>query len=258
MSIAVEQRGCVRIFSFDRPEKRNALALATIESLLSNLREAEADPDVRGIVLSHRRAEGQLNVFVSGGDLDELAGLLDRDDGADAVLSMGEHLRALETSPLPVVAALSGEAFGGGCELLLLCDAVFAEPSAGLTFRHAAMGLSPAWGGAERLLHRVGPLAARELLFTAARVDAQRATTLGLVNAVVEDAELAAVDYIERIAKHERGVIAEQKDLLRQLARLAEGAAGEVERATLHKLFGQGENRRVLNHHLQRRAQKRG
>jgi enoyl-CoA hydratase/carnithine racemase len=99
VSIAVEQRGCVRIFSFDRPEKRNALGLATIESLLSSLREAEADPEVRGIVLSHRRAEGQLNVFVSGGDLDELAGLLDRDDGADAVISMGEHLRALETRP---------------------------------------------------------------------------------------------------------------------------------------------------------------
>jgi enoyl-CoA hydratase/carnithine racemase len=249
--LAIERVGAALVLSWSRPEKRNAIGREQALALAAAI--AEAPSDVRGVVL----ASAHEGVFVSGGDLDEIASQLERgSEGADAIAEVGDVLAAIETAPVPVVAAVRGEVFGGGCELLLLCDAVFVEERAGLSFRHARMGLSPAWGGAPRLLERVGPLAARELLFTGRRVSAIECASLGLVNEVVPDARARALAFVEAVAIHDRGVVGAQKRLLRELGRAARGgdAAALLERQTLRELFGVGENARVLEAHRAKRT----
>lgn len=250
-TLVVERVGAALVLTLSRVAKRNAIGREQAEELASLLEDLEED--VRGVVL----ASGHADVFVAGGDLDEIASLLELgSDGADAIASVGGVLATLEAAPVPVVAAVAGEVLGGGCELLLLCDAVFAEERAGLSFRHARMGLSPAWGGAPRLLQRVGPLAARDLLFTGRRVSARECVALGLVTEVPVDARARALAFVESVATHDRAVIAAQKRLVLELERAARGgdAAADLEQRTLRQLFAVGENARVLAAHRARRS----
>jgi enoyl-CoA hydratase len=250
-TLSVERVGAALVLTLSRTAKRNAIGREQAKELAAVLEDLAED--VRGVVLvsSHE------DVFVSGGDLDEIAALLELGpEGAEAIASVGAVLGVIEAAPVPVVAAVAGEVFGGGCELLLLCDAVFAEERAGLSFRHARMGLSPAWGGAPRLLQRAGPLAARDLLFTGRRVSARECLALGLVTEVADDARARALSFVESVAHHDRAVIAAQKRLVLELERAARGgdAAAELERSTLRGLFAVGENARVLVAHRARRA----
>jgi enoyl-CoA hydratase/carnithine racemase len=243
MSVRVDQRGHARLVTVSRPEKKNALDLRTADALREAIDAAAGDDEVRGIVLL-----GEGDVFLSGGDLGEIARALEEGDGAERVLEMGHLLGAIERAPVPVVAAVTGDVFGGGCELVLLCDFVIAEASAGFSFRHARMGLSPAWGGAARLLERVGPQHAARLLFTADRVPAAEAVTLGLAASCVPDGSAAAhaLDFVERVARAERAVIAEQKQLFARLRAEARGSAAEIEAATFRALWAQPAHRAAM------------
>jgi enoyl-CoA hydratase/carnithine racemase len=243
MTVRVDQRGHARLVTVSRPEKKNALDLRTADALREAIDDAAGDDEVRGIVLM-----GEGNVFLSGGDLGEIARALEEADGAERVLEMGRLLGAIERAPVPVVAAVTGDVYGGGCELVLLCDFVIVEASAGFSFRHARMGLSPAWGGAARLLERVGPQHAARLLFTADRVAAAEAVTLGLAASSVPDGAAAAhaLDFVERVARAERAVIAEQKQLLARLRAEARGSAAEIETATFRALWAQPAHRAAM------------
>lgn len=256
--IAEETRGHARILRFDRPEKRNALSKADVLSLADHLRAAGADPSVRGVILAAAPSPAERRVFVAGGDLDEIAALyeLGGDAGADAIIEVGQALDAIDACAVPVVAAVAGDTLGGGCELVLRCDAVFAESHARFSFKHAAMGLSPAWGGAHRLVLRLGLLRAKELLFTARAVLAEEAFAMGLVTEIAQHAEARALAFIDTVAAHDRTVIASQKRLLQQLAAatLDPALAASLQRTTLRSLFGVGANERVLLAHRERRA----
>ena len=243
MTVRSDQRGHARLLTVARPEKKNALDLATVEALAKAIDEASRDDSVRGVVLL-----GEGDVFLSGGDLGEIARALEETDGAERVLSMGRLLGAIERASVPVVAAVTGDVFGGGCELVLLCDFVIVEASAGFSFRHARMGLSPAWGGAVRLLERVGPQQAARLLFTADRIPATEAVNLGLAGTAVPDGSAAAhaLDFVERVARAERAVVAEQKLLLSRLRTEARGDAATLEAATFRALWGQPAHRAAM------------
>lgn len=242
-TVRSEQRGHARLVTVARPEKKNALDLRTVEALRDAIEAAGSDDSVRGVVLL-----GEGDVFLSGGDLGEIARALEETDGAERVLEMGRLLGAIERAPVPVIAAVTGDVFGGGCELVLLCDFVIAEQSAGFSFRHARMGLSPAWGGASRLLERVGPQRAARLLFTADRIAAAEAVELGLAGQCVPDGSAAAhaLDFVERVARADRSVVAEQKRLLARLGAEARGDAAAIEAATFRALWAQPAHRAAM------------
>lgn len=250
--LRVEERGAARVCVLARAEKKNALNRALIEELVAAVEASAADERVRGVVLA---AEG--DVFAAGGDLDELAALLDAPHGGDDVMRLGQALRAIERAPVPVVAALSGDAYGGGCELLLLCDWVVAEAQARLAFRHAKMGFAPAWGGAARLLERVGRQQASRLLFTAEAIDAEAALAIGLVGEVVPAGQslAAACAFVERVAANDRRVVAAQKRLLSEHRAEIDHRADRIERRVVRELWGRGKNRDVLEAH---RAKRKG
>ncbi len=224
-----------RVVTLARPEKRNALSSELAKALGDAVRRAAADEDVRAIVLA---ADGP--VFAAGGDLDELATIVDDPDGASRVLAIGDELEAILACPVPVIAAVAGDVYGGGCELLLQCDLAVMEPRARLSFRHARMGLSPAWGGTARLVERVGPTSAARLLYTAATIGAEEAARIGLVTEVAPDggAIAAATALAAQIASADRAVIAAQKALLRSVLATARSASKALEGETFRRLWG--------------------
>lgn len=241
--IREETVGAARLLTFCRPEKKNALDRKTAETLKSAIGRASDNEKLRGIVLA---AEG--DVFVAGGDLGELATLLDEDDGAEAVLTMGDVAETIEDAPLPILAAVDGGVYGGGCELLLMCDDVIAGARAQFSFRHGAMGLVPAWGGTTRLIERVGALHASNLLLTGELIDADHARAIGFVSEVTEDrgATIAALARLKKIARADRASVAALKESLVRSRRARRGQALEEEKAVFRKRWGSDPHRAAM------------
>jgi len=248
MSVLVETIGDAAVITIDRPEAKNAIDLQVAKRLGEAIRLTTQDPSVRGIVLT---ASGS-DTFVSGGDLKEFVELAQAPGGQEHVLGMIEGLAACETCDVPVIAAVQGNTYGGGCELLLLCDMVILERHATIAFRHAKMGLSPAWGGATRLVERVGPLEAARLLFTAEKIGADEALRIGLVNEVVDTgaSRARAVARVNRIADNPRTSVAALKRSLREIRQARRGESLAREGAIFSEMWGKPDHQRAMSEFL--------
>jgi enoyl-CoA hydratase/carnithine racemase len=242
--LRIESVGDAVVLTLDRPAVRNAIDGQTARALGEAVRLAGRDPQVRGVVIA---AEGP--TFTSGGDLKMLAGLAGDASGGDAVLGLFEDLAVIEESDLPVIAAVQGDAFGGGCELLLLCDLVVVEEHVELAFRHAKMGLSPAWGGMTRLVERVGALEASRLLLTAEKIHAAEALRIGLVSEIVARgaARTRALARVARIADNPRTSVASLKRTLREVKESRRGDAIARERAAFSARWGGEDHRAAMS-----------
>jgi enoyl-CoA hydratase/carnithine racemase len=236
MSVRVDRAGDAAVLTIDRPATKNAIDRATAKLIGDTVRIAAADPSVRGVVITGEGADS----FVSGGDLKDLQAIAAGGEGGKPVLEMFEHLSACETCEVPVIAAVQGDVFGGGCELLLLCDLVIMEEHASLAFRHAKMGLSPAWGGMTRLLERVGPIEAARLLFTAEKISAEEARRIGFINQVAPTgaARTQAIARINRIADNPRTTVASLKRTLHAVREASRTEAMKRERQGFTDAWG--------------------
>src|SRR5262249_10534057 len=239
------------VITLDRPKTKNAIDRSSAKYLGDALRIAAADPSVRGIVLTAAGGD----TFVSGGDLKEIGTLARGEHGEEQILGMQSDLSVCETCDIPVIAAVQGDALGGGCELLLLCDMVILERHASLAFRHAKMGLSPAWGGTTRLLERVGPLEAARLLLTAEKIAADEALRIGLVNEIVETgaSKMRAIARVNRIADNPRRTVAALKRALREARQARRGDALARERTIFAEMWGAPEHQAALDAFLTKR-----
>ena len=248
--LRAERAGSSLVLTIDRPEVRNAIDQALAESLGQAVTEAGKDPELRAVVLTGGGSE----VFVAGGDLKEFVGLEPDVRGAEHIIEMGLALAAIESCPLPVIAALQGDAFGGGAELVVLCDLCVMEEHAGIQFRHGKMGLTPAWGGTSRLIERLGVGRAADLLLTARRVSAAEALGMGLAHRVAgRGAGLAtALELAGEIAVSARSSVAALKASLTR-ARLARRAdALEREREVFKQAWGSDIHLSAMRAFLQR------
>ena len=187
--IRYERRGAGAHIELCRPERRNALTTQMVTELDLAVDAAEADPDVRAIVVS-----GAGGHFCAGADLVEVADALK--GGGDDEMGLLQPLLALllrlRDVPKPVIAAVDGICAAGGLELLLCCDLVIAAERARFSDAHARYGLLPGMGGAAGLVRCVGPFRAKELLFLAEFRSAHDLAELGLVSRVVPDDALAS------------------------------------------------------------------
>jgi enoyl-CoA hydratase/carnithine racemase len=174
----------VAALTLDRPEARNALTPELIAELVRTIEEVGADPAVRAVVL--RGAGGS---FCSGYDLNRLTspGTDEAGRERDEVERVCSALRAL---PMPALAAVTGIASGAGCDLAMSCDVRFATEDARFAMPPARLGILYSAEGVSRLTALVGPAVAKELLFTGAPIDAERALAVGLVNRIVPAASL--------------------------------------------------------------------
>ena len=193
--------GPVRVLTLNRPKALNALNGAVIRELTEAVRIAAADAaegKLRGLILT-----GAGKAFVAGADIAAMHEM-SADEAREFARqghNLGDRLAAL---PIPVIAAVNGFALGGGCEVALACDFIYAAENARFGQPEVKLGVIPGFGGTQRLLRRVGAAMALELCMRGNIIDAQEALRIGLCNKVLPAAELlaAAVATIEEIAAH--------------------------------------------------------
>ena len=194
--INYEIEGMVGIITINRPKALNALNSAVLEELDATLDQVDLDA-VRCLVLT---GAGEKS-FVAGADIGEMS-TLTKAEGEAFGKKGNDIFRKLETFPIPVIAAVNGFALGGGCEISMSCDiricsenAVFGQPEVGL-------GITPGFGGTQRLARLVSPGMAKQMIYTAFNIKADEAYRIGLVNAVYPQEELlpAAKKMAARIA----------------------------------------------------------
>ncbi len=181
--VAVEQG--VATITFNRPKSMNALNGALLEELGLALDQVTADTSVRVLVLT---GAGE-KAFVAGADISELAVLTPLQ--AKLFISKGQHvISKLGELPIPVIAAVNGYALGGGMEMALGCDFIYASDNAAFGLPEITLGLIPGFGGTQRLARLIGANQARELIYTGRMIKAEEARVLGIVNKVVPAAAL--------------------------------------------------------------------
>lgn len=173
--------------SVNRPDKLNALNDQTIGELQHCFDALTADDSVKAVILT---GSGE-KAFVAGADIGELVSQTSL--SARPLALKGQKLmNTIEATPKPVVAAINGFAFGGGCEMALACHFRYASENAVLGLPEVTLGIIPGYGGTQRLPRIIGKGRAMELILTAGRVDAAEAHRIGLVNKVFPQSELMA------------------------------------------------------------------
>lgn len=170
----------VAVVTIDRPEARNAIGFATADELDAGLDEILAS-DAAVVVV---RGGGD-RAFVSGGDLKELSAIRTHEDAVGMASRIRRLLDRVATFPVPVIAALNGHALGGGAEVAIAADVRIAADDVKIGFNQVALGIMPAWGGAERLAHVIGRGRALLAIATGELYDAPAAQRIGLIDLVV-------------------------------------------------------------------------
>ena len=186
--------GHVALCRLDRPEARNALSPELMEELATAVEGFDADPEVRCVVIA-----GSDEVFASGADIRAL-----RERSFEEALRhpAAAFWRRLAGCKTPIVAAVSGWALGGGCELALLCDLIVASETAEFGQPEITLGIIPGGGGTQRLARVVGKQRAMDLVLTGRRIGAREAERLGLVNEVAGPGDWLerALELAQRVA----------------------------------------------------------
>ena len=179
-----ECKGAYGVITINNPKQLNALNSAVLDDLSAALDQVDVET-VRALIVT---GAGE-KAFVAGADITEMKDL--DAAGGEAFGKKGNDIfRRIETFPVPVIAAINGFALGGGCELSMACDfricsenAVFGQPEVGL-------GITPGFGGTQRLARIVGPGMAKQMIYTARNIKADEAYRIGLVNSVTTLEEL--------------------------------------------------------------------
>jgi enoyl-CoA hydratase len=212
-TIRITQHGPLATLTVAREAQLNALSKRVLTELLDAKQHLEAREDVRVVALTGAGDKA----FVAGADIAEMAELTPRQ--AEALSTLGGALgHAIEHSRVPWIAQVNGFALGGGCELALACDFIYAADTAKFGQPEVKLGVIPGFGGTQRLARRVGIAKAKELCMTGDPVDAAEALRIGLVDALVPAAELATKVHAlaARIAANGPLAVAEVKRLIHE------------------------------------------
>ncbi|HMB92969.1 MAG TPA: enoyl-CoA hydratase-related protein, partial [Rhodothermales bacterium] len=177
--------GGIAVITINQEDKLNALSATVVSELGKAFRQARGDAAVKGVVLTGAGSKS----FVAGADIQQFPDL-DALEGHRFALRGQAVFNRIEEMPKPVVAAVNGFALGGGCELAMACHLRIASENASFGQPEVNLGILPGYGGTQRLPRLVGHGIATELVLTGARISAERAYEIGLVNKVVPQEEL--------------------------------------------------------------------
>ncbi|HKP45505.1 MAG TPA: enoyl-CoA hydratase-related protein [Pyrinomonadaceae bacterium] len=230
-TIKFERRGAVALLTLNRPDSLNALTTKVAEEFLAAVNTAQAGGS-RAILLT-----GEGRAFCSGGDIKEMRSIAERAGKIEAFFDeplqlLNECIETIRQTPLPFVAAVNGAASGGGCNLALACDVVIAGESAKFNQAFIKIGLVPDCGGSFILPRLIGWRRAAALMLTGEVVGAREAAQMGMINAVVPDAELMAqaMAMAEKLANAPTAAIGRIKQLLEASATNSYSQQLELER----------------------------
>ena len=228
--INYEEEGEISILTINRPKALNALNSQVLEELDKTLDAIDTNK-IRALIVT---GSGEKS-FVAGADIAEMS-TLTKVEGEKFSKKGNDVFRKLETFPIPVIAAINGFALGGGCELSMSCDiricsenAIFGQPEVGL-------GITPGFGGTQRLARLIGMGMAKEMIFTAQNIKAEQALRIGLVNAIYPQNELLneAKKLALIIAKNGANAIKNSKKAINEGMQVDIDKAIQIE----EKLFG--------------------
>jgi enoyl-CoA hydratase len=241
----------IAVITLNRPEKLNALNAELLGELDAALAALASDPSVSCAIIT---GAGE-KAFAAGADI---GGMLELStEQARAFSEMGHRIcTRMEKAPFPVIGAINGFALGGGCEIALACDFLYASDKAKLGQPEVNLGIIPGFGGTQRLARRVGIGRARELCYTGDTVDAAEALRIGLVNAVVPHAELMTKvrEVATKIAAKGRLAVAQCKRVLYTGADVPIDIANALETQSFAVLFGSADRREGMSAFLEKRT----
>lgn len=250
-TVQLSIEGVVATLTIDRPKALNALSGAVLEELSAALAEVDANPSLRALILTG----GGEKAFVAGADIAAMSKLTASE--AQRFGQLGHStLEKLERLRIPTLAAVNGFALGGGCELALACDLVYASEKAKFGLPEVGLGVIPGFGGTQRLTRAVGPMRAKELIFTGEMISAAKAKEIGLVLEVVApDALLAHCRSVaEKIASKGPSAVTQAKRAIVWGADLDLRAANVLEQQSFAGLFGSAEQQEGMAAFLEKRS----
>ena len=190
-NVTLEIEGAIAVLTITRPAALNALNSETLDEINASLTEIESNADIRVVILTGGpdKKGNAFKSFVAGADIGEMS-TLTKAEGEAFGKKGNDVFRRIETLPVPVICAINGFALGGGCEIAMSCDiricsdnAIFGQPEVGL-------GITPGFGGTQRLARVVGVGKAKEMIYSARNIKADEAYRIGLVNNVYPAEEL--------------------------------------------------------------------
>lgn len=239
-TLLVEQDGPALVVTVNRPKAMNALAGQVIEDLWA-LTEvlggigADGDWPVRGVIVT---GAGE-KAFVAGADIVEMSAMSPEQGEAYSRRMQDVTLR-LEALPVPVIAAVNGFALGGGCELAMACDFIYASTNAKFGQPEVNLGLIPGFGASVRLTKRVGIGMARELIFTARMIKGEEAYRIGLVNRLFDDPAAlleGAKATVGELAQKSPVAVASAKRVVDAAATMTNADGCDLEAKAFHDAF---------------------
>jgi enoyl-CoA hydratase len=192
-NLIFEKQDNIGVLKINRPKAMNALNTETICELSQIIDEINLNQDIKVLVVT-----GEGKAFVAGADIVEMKDKTSEEARVFAELGM-RLFRKIELMEKPVIAAVNGFALGGGCELSMSCDIRLAGEKAKFGQPEVGLGITPGFGGTQRMSRLVGLAKAKELIFTAKMINAAEAERIGLVNSVVAQEEL--MDKVMEMAK---------------------------------------------------------
>ena len=242
-----ERDGAVGVVTINRPRQLNALSSAVLAELVDALETHDRDDEIRAIILT-----GGTEVFAAGADLKEFSGKSAVEMLAGNRVGLFDRVRGIAK---PIIAAVSGYALGGGCEVAMLCDMVIASETARFGQPEINVGLMPGAGGTQRLARTVGKAKAMEMVLVGAPIDAQTAERLGIVNRVVPVAELmdTARTLAQKIASRPPLSVKLTKQAVLKAFELPLTEAVEYERKLFYLLFASEDAQEGISAFIEKR-----
>ncbi|MCG8362565.1 MAG: enoyl-CoA hydratase [Pseudanabaenales cyanobacterium] len=247
MNILIERKGRVVILLLNRPEVLNALNTKMMREIVTVMQDLDRDPEVGCFVLT-----GSEKVFAAGADIKEMQTKSYMDMFYEDFFAGWDGFTALRT---PKIAAVAGFALGGGCELAMMCDLIFAADTARFGQPEVKLGVIPGMGGSQRLTKLVGKAKAMDMILTGRMMGAEEAERAGLVARVIPADQLmaetlAAAETIAAYSKPATIVAKEAVDRALEVG-LREGVL--FERRTFHALFATADQKEGMQAFVEKR-----
>jgi enoyl-CoA hydratase len=247
-TILIETRGRVGLITLNRPDALNALNLPLIDELVAAATAFDIDPGIGAIVIT-----GSERAFAAGADIKQMSEQSYMDVYLADFFSAADRLAAVRT---PLIAAVSGYALGGGCELAMVCDILIASDTAKFGQPEINLGVIPGIGGSQRLTRAVGKALAMDLVLTGRTIDAAEALRAGLVARVVPVEQLMteAMSVAETIAAKSLPVAMLAKEAVNQAYETTLSSGLRFERRIFHSLFATNDQKEGMRAFIEKRG----